>query len=68
MCPGRFFAKQEIMLTIAIIVARLDIELIEWTKKDGSRSDRPARDDPKYCGAAAVPPDRDLKIRWKRLW
>jgi cytochrome P450 len=67
-CPGRFFAKQEIMLTLAMMVARFDIEFIEWTKLDGSASDREARSDVMSCGAAAVHPDRDMKIRWKRLW
>ncbi|KAM7211038.1 Cytochrome P450 [Rhypophila decipiens] len=49
-CPGRYFAKQEIMLTLATFVSR------------------PAQNDGKYAGAAGVPPDRDMKIRWKRIW
>ncbi|OHW97251.1 cytochrome p450 family protein [Colletotrichum incanum] len=67
-CPGRFFAKQEILLTIAMLVTRFDIEFVEWTCKDGSKSDRPPIDDQHYFGSAAVPPDRDMKVRWKRLW
>ncbi|KAK2007308.1 cytochrome P450 [Colletotrichum eremochloae] len=67
-CPGRFFAKQEILLTIAMIVTRFDLEFVEWTCKDGSKSERPPIDDPHYFGSAAVPPDRDAKVRWKRLW
>ncbi|KAK1579310.1 cytochrome P450 [Colletotrichum navitas] len=67
-CPGRFFAKQEIILSIAMILTRFDLEFVEWTCKDGSKSERPPVDDPHYFGSAAVPPDRDAKIRWKRLW
>lgn len=67
-CPGRHFAKQEIMLTLAMIVSRFDIEVLDWTMLDGSISDRPARDNERYCGAAAVPPDRDMKVRWRKLW
>ncbi|KAK4448778.1 cholesterol 7-alpha-monooxygenase 2 [Podospora aff. communis PSN243] len=67
-CPGRFFAKQEMMLTVAILVSRFDIEFVEWTHPDGSPSDRPAQNDGRWAGAASVPPDRDMKIRWKRLW
>jgi hypothetical protein len=68
MCPGRHFAKQEIMLTIAMIITQFDIEFVEWTNIDGSKSYRGPLDDEKYSGAAAVPPDRDMKIRWRRLW
>ncbi|KAK1655081.1 cytochrome P450 [Colletotrichum phormii] len=68
MCPGRFFAKQEILLTIAILVTKFDMEFVEWTNLDGSKSDRSPVDDERYFGTAAVPPDRDVKVRWKKLW
>ncbi len=68
MCPGRFFAKQEIMLTMGMLVSRFDIEFVEWTTPDGSISDRVAENDVRWAGAASVPPDRDMKVRWKRLW
>jgi len=67
-CPGRHFAKQEIMLTIAMLACQFDVEFVEWLNFDGSVSDRPPLNDTKYSGAAGVPPDRDLKLRWKRLW
>ncbi|KAK3353843.1 cytochrome P450 [Lasiosphaeria hispida] len=67
MCPGRHFAKQEIMATLAIIVTTFDVEMVEWVTMDGkTRSDRPARDDLKWSGSAALPPDRDMKVRWRR--
>jgi len=68
MCPGRHFAKQEIMMTISVIVARFDIEFTQWTRLDGSPSDREARNDDNFAGGAAIPPDRDMRVRWKRLW
>lgn len=69
MCPGRFFAKQEMMMTVALMVSRFDIEFVEWTHlEDGSHSDRPAQNHPSFIGGASVPPDRDMKVRWKRLW
>ncbi|KAK3358215.1 cytochrome P450 [Lasiosphaeria hispida] len=67
-CPGRFFAKQEIMLTIAMLVSRFDIEFVEWVNRDGTPSDRPAQNDSRWSGGASVPPDRDMKVLWKRLW
>lgn len=68
MCPGRHFAKREIIMAMAIVVAKFDIEFVEWIHPDGSRSDRPAKNDKNYAGAAGVPPDREMMIRWKRLW
>ncbi len=69
MCPGRHFAKQEIILTLAMLVSRFDVEFVEWTTLNGkATSDRPAKDDGRYCGAAGMPPDRDMKIRWRRRW
>ncbi|OTA55082.1 cytochrome P450 [Hypoxylon sp. EC38] len=68
MCPGRHFAKREIIMAMAIVVAKFDIEFVGWVHPDGSLSDRPAQNDKKYAGAAGMPPDRDMKIRWKRLW
>ncbi|KAK0736166.1 cytochrome P450 [Apiosordaria backusii] len=67
-CPGRHFAKQEIMMTVAILVTRFDLDFVEWVNKDGTPSDRPAQDDVSYAGAAAVPPDREMKVRFTRRW
>ncbi|KAF4925828.1 Cholesterol 7-alpha-monooxygenase [Colletotrichum viniferum] len=66
MCPGRFFAKQEIMLVAAMIVSRFEIEFIEWVTLDGISSDRPAEDEKSAIGSGAVSPDRDMKVRWRR--
>ncbi|KAK0714186.1 cytochrome P450 [Lasiosphaeria miniovina] len=68
MCPGRFFAKREIMITITMLVSRFDMEFVGWTTLDGGPSDRPARNDDRWAGGAAVPPDRDMKVRVKKLW
>jgi len=67
-CPGRHFAKQEIMLTVAMLVSRFEIQYVHYVHKDGSVSDEPPVNDTKYLGAAGVPPDRDMMVRWKRLW
>jgi len=68
-CPGRFFAKQEIMLTVAMLVYRFDIEFIAWlNKEDGTPSDRPAENDVRWSGGASMPPDRDMQVLFKRMW
>lgn len=67
-CPGRHFAKQEIIFTLGTLVARFDVEFVDWIQKDGSKADRPAQNDKRFAGAVGMPPDRDMQYRWKRLW
>ncbi|KAK0612182.1 cytochrome P450 [Immersiella caudata] len=68
MCPGRHFAKQEIMLTVAMLVSKFEFEFVEWVKKDGTRSDRPPKNDSRYEASGGMPPDVDMKVRMKRIW
>lgn len=67
-CPGRTFAKQEILMALGMLIGRFDVEVVGWTHFDGTASDRPGVNDEKFAGAAGMPPDRDLKISMKRLW
>ncbi len=67
-CPGRHFAKHKIMTTIALLVSKFEFESVEWTQLDGSPSDRIAHNDQRFCGTGVMPPDRDMKIRWRRVW
>ncbi|OTA57645.1 cytochrome P450 [Hypoxylon sp. EC38] len=66
-CAGRYFANAEILLTISTIISRFEIEFIDWVMPDGSYSDRAALDDVEYANAVAAPPDRDMKIRWRKI-
>ncbi|KAK3376280.1 cytochrome P450 [Lasiosphaeria ovina] len=65
MCPGRHFAKQEIIGTLALFVAQFDVEVKGWVTSDGKPSDREARHEP---GFVIFQPDRDLEVRVKRRW
>ncbi|KAI1125425.1 cytochrome P450 [Nemania abortiva] len=65
-CPGRFYAKQQIMLTIASFVSKFDMEFVRWTNFDGSDSDRAPKNETAACGTGGMPPDRDMEIRIKR--
>jgi hypothetical protein len=56
------------MLTVALLVSRFDIDFVGWVKKDGSPSDRSAENDVRWSGGASVPPDRDMRVTFKRLW
>ncbi|KAL7628398.1 hypothetical protein AAE478_002600 [Parahypoxylon ruwenzoriense] len=66
MCAGRNFAKHEVLLAVAIMVAKLKIEFVEWVKPGGGPSERPALDDTHFANSVACPPDRDMKVRWLR--
>ncbi|KAI1267558.1 putative cytochrome P450 [Xylariaceae sp. FL1019] len=68
MCPGRHFAKREVLMTIAMVLVRFEIRFVGWTELEGSTSPGPAQNDKRYAGTAAMPPDRDIQIDWKRLW
>ncbi|ORY70968.1 polyketide synthase dehydratase-domain-containing protein [Pseudomassariella vexata] len=65
-CPGRFYAKKQIMLTIASFVSEFDMEFVRWTKFDGSNSDRAPKNETAACGTGGMPPDRDTEIKIKR--
>ncbi|KAF4636505.1 hypothetical protein G7Y89_g1575 [Cudoniella acicularis] len=67
MCAGRNFAKPEILLAVATLVLRFEIEFVEWLKLDGSPAERPALDDTGYANSVAAPPDRDMKVRWRKV-
>ena len=68
MCPGRQFARLEILITVALLVSKFDIESLEWTFPDGRKSDRPGKPDESVTGSGVLRPDRDMKVRWTRLW
>ncbi|KAK0657951.1 cytochrome P450 [Cercophora newfieldiana] len=64
MCPGRNFAKQEIIGTLALFLTWFDVEVVGWVMPDGERpSDREARNGETF---ALCRPDRDLKLRVTR--
>jgi len=67
MCPGRHFAKQEVMAAIALVVLTFEVDFEEFVGMDGGRSERGPLDDGWYCGTAAMPPDRDMRVRLRRL-
>lgn len=63
--PGRHLVKLEVLTAIALTVTQFDIDLVGWTCLDGSPSDRAAEGDIWSCGAGAMPPGRDMRIRWR---
>lgn len=66
MCPGRHFAKQEILLAVAVLVTEYELEFAKWEQLDGSESDREALDDKRFAGFIAMSPDREMVLRWRK--
>lgn len=66
LCPGRNFAKQEIMAAIAFMLLSFEFKVLEYVKMDGSKSDRGPRLDELFVGSGVTPPDRDIKVRLKK--
>lgn len=59
-CPGRNFAKQEIILGFAIVLSTLEIELL------GDESHDPRKPDTKYYGLGTLPPKGTVPFRFRR--
>ena len=59
-CPGRNFAKQEIILGFSILFSMLEIELV------GADKARPRQPDLKYYGLGTLPPGERVPFRMRR--
>ena len=55
------------MAAIALLVVNFDFELEQYVYMDGSKFDRGPKDDSEYLGVAALPPDHDVILRWKKV-
>lgn len=60
MCPGRHFAKQEIIGTFVLMCTTYDIEVLSWNKSSWPKPDM------RYYPLGGLPPDRRLPVRIRR--
>ncbi|KAI1842734.1 hypothetical protein JX265_005061 [Neoarthrinium moseri] len=64
-CPGRFFAKQEILTAVALIVTSFDIEFVKNVHLGGRPSERgPGLENCESRGIISL--DRDVMVRMRR--
>ncbi|RDL36936.1 uncharacterized protein BP5553_04369 [Venustampulla echinocandica] len=61
-CSGRFFAKQEILAAVVLIVLKFEIEPRGWFTHHGKKSIREAKPDEGFAGAGVLPPDQDMLV------
>ncbi|KAF5631729.1 cytochrome p450 3a7 [Fusarium sp. NRRL 52700] len=65
MCPGRNYAKQEILSAVVLFFAHFEIEPLRFVDRDGKTSDRGPEVGNEARGVARV--DRDLLVRLRRV-
>ncbi len=58
MCPGRHFAKQEIITTFAMLMSKYEIELLPAV--------RPPKPDMRFYPLGGLPPDTNVPVRIRR--
>jgi len=65
-CPGRVFAKQEVLAAVAIVLLDFDIEALGYLDQNGNAVENfPGLRDA-YQGTAITVMDGDIKVRMKK--
>ncbi|KAK0727675.1 cytochrome P450, partial [Lasiosphaeria miniovina] len=59
-CPGRFFAKQELIAALAVLLMNFDVEITDVGAAMAARCDR------RYFPLGAMPPDGKIPARIRR--
>ena len=66
-CPGRVFAKQEILGAVATVLLNYDIEPINFIDGQGNeKRERFPVFERRFAGSGVLPVDGDLKVKIKR--
>jgi len=65
-CPGRFFARQEVLLAVAMMVTRFEFELVGFVEKTGEQRYGKPEPDVKGAGGGAMQADGDCLVRMRR--
>ncbi|ERF75821.1 hypothetical protein EPUS_01651 [Endocarpon pusillum Z07020] len=66
MCPGRFFAKQEIFVTVATLLRMYDFEKVGYLDGKGKRTDKFPGVKSRLAGGGTLRPDGDHRVRMER--
>jgi cytochrome P450 len=65
-CPGRVFAKQEILGCVATVLLNYDIEAVNFVDGQGKETERFPVYTKTFAGSGVLPADGDLKVKIKR--
>ena len=70
MCPGRVFARQEVLGAVALVLLNYDIEFKEYVGSNGKARGTDVKGIPRpkkqYSGSGVVSLDGDIKVRIRR--
>ncbi|KAH8709435.1 Cholesterol 7-alpha-monooxygenase [Beauveria bassiana] len=66
MCPGRNFAKQEILGTVAMILTAFDLQFIEYLDSKGNASNTFPSTVAYHLSAGVMVPDGDMRVKVTR--
>jgi hypothetical protein len=65
-CPGRVFAKQEVLGAVATVLLNYDVEPINFVDKQGKEADKFPTFERRFAGSGVLPVDGDLQVKIKR--
>lgn len=65
MCPGRVFAKQEVLASVAMVLSMFEIEVVGFVDEKGKDTDQFPDARETYQGSGIVATDADMKVRIK---
>jgi hypothetical protein len=66
-CPGRIFAKQEILAAVAMVLLSFEFEFVGWVNPfSKDKEERFPRTKKGYVGNGVMAADRDMKVRVRR--
>ena len=65
-CPGRVFAKQEVLGAVAMLLLTFDFEVVGFEDAEGRETTRFPRLKPVMSGATVIPPGGDMNVKITR--
>ena len=65
-CPGRFFAKQEILAAVMMVVMRFDLQFVANVKLDGKTESERGPGVENCESRGIIPLDRDVLVQMRR--
>ncbi|OCK85342.1 cytochrome P450 [Lepidopterella palustris CBS 459.81] len=65
-CPGRVFAKQEVLGSVAMVLLSFDFEFVEFLNEQGKSTERFPGLREGYSGSGVIAMDGDMSVRMRR--
>jgi cytochrome P450 len=66
MCPGRTFAKQEVLAAVATVLANFDFEVLGFVNEEGKKMEKFPGLRKSFVGNGAMAMDGDIRVRIRK--